>query len=220
MSNYIENDVQDASETIRLLRSAVDGDEATWLELQQRHRDRLHRMVTVRLDRRMQARIDASDVVQDAVFEAWQKLKDYLEKPKMPFYLWLRSITGHKLLALHRHHLGTEKRAAGKEVSIYGGAMPETTCAGLAAHLADEQTRASEAAIRSEIEIKLQRALDKLDPLDCEVLMLRHFEQLTNGEVARVLEIGSSAASKRYVRALIRLKEAVSLELPGENSLD
>ena len=103
----------------------------------------------------VQARVDASDVVQDAFLEAWRRLGEYLEQPKMPFYIWLRAITGHKLIALHRFHLGTEKRAAGRDVSIYGGAMPETSCAGMAAQLVDEQTRASEAAIRGEIEAKL-----------------------------------------------------------------
>ena len=209
-------DRQDASETIRLLRCAADGEEGPWKELQRRHRARLLRMVKMRMDRRMQARVDASDVVQDAFVEAWKNLGDYLEQPKMPFYLWLRSITGHKLIALHRYHLGTEKRAAGRDVSIYGGAMPETSCAGLVAHLVDEQTRASEAAVRGEIEAQVQCALENLDPIDCEVLMLRHFEQLTNAEVARVLEIASSAASKRYVRALQRLKESVSTIFPED----
>ncbi|MDB4534576.1 RNA polymerase sigma factor [Vicingaceae bacterium] len=201
---------QNPSETIRLLRSAAQGDESGWCEIQDRHRDRLHRLVDTRMDRRMRARVDASDVVQDAFLEAWKNIDKYLDQPKMPFYLWLRAITGHKLIALHRFHLGTEMRNAKREISMYGGAVPETTCADLAAHLAKEQTRASEVAMRGEFEAQLNSALENLDPIDCEILTLRHFEQLTNSEVARVLEIEPSAASKRYIRALQRLRDSVS----------
>ncbi len=198
--------LENPSKTIRLLRRAADGDERGWQELMERHRDRLRRMVSLRLDRRMQPRIDASDVVQDAFVEAWSKLDRYLDEPNLPFYLWLRAITGHKLMTLHRFHLGTEIRNAGREVSLYRGAMPEASSAMLAAQLAGNLTQPSEAAVRTETKLRLQESLNLLDPLDREVLMLRHMEHLTNSETAQVLEINTSAASKRYIRALEKLR--------------
>lgn len=210
-----ESPSQDSTEEIRVLRRAADGDEKEWRQLLDQYRGRLKRMVAMRLDKRMQARADASDVVQDAFVEAYHKLPDYLNDPAMPFYLWLRAITGHKLMALHRFHLGTQRRAARREISIYGGAMPETTSACMADFLAANHSRPSEAAIRDELKTRLQTSLEDLDPIDREVLMLRHFEQLTNAETAQVLEIAVSAASKRYIRALERMKGILS-SLPGD----
>lgn len=199
-----------AESTLQLLEAAVEGNETGWQQLQELHRQRLHRMVAVRLDQRMRSRVDASDVVQDAFLEAWQKLGKYLEHPTLPFYLWLRSITGHKLMSLHRFHLGTAMRAAGREISMHGAMMPETTSVGLAEFLAGENTNASEAAIRAERVEQLRVALDQLEPIDREILTLRHFEQLSNSEVASVLNIETSAASKRYIRALRKIKHLVA----------
>ena len=123
----------------------------------------------------------------------------------MPFFLWLRGIAGNKLLELHRHHLGTPMRDAGREVSLYRGALPEASSAALAARLLGRLTRPSEAAIRAEAKLRLQEALNAMDPIDREVLALRHFEQLTNAEAAQVLGITEAAAGKRYIRALERL---------------
>jgi RNA polymerase sigma-70 factor, ECF subfamily len=120
----------------------------------------------------------------------------------------------HKLRELHRHHLGTQMRDAGREVSLYHGAMPETSSAALAAQLLGQATRPSEAAIRAEVKIRLQEALNSMDPLDREVLALRHFEQLTPAETAQVLGVKEKAAGMRYVRALRRLKEILA-SLPG-----
>src|SRR5262249_16813675 len=154
-----------------------------------------------------------SDVLQEAFLAASQQLPEYLRKPQMPFFLWLRLITGQKLVALHRHHLGTPMRNAGREVSIYRGSLPETSSAALAAQVVGKDTRPSEAAIRAERGLRLQEALNSLDPLDREVLALRHFELLSNAETAHVLEIQEAAASKRYVRALKRLKDILKTML-------
>jgi RNA polymerase sigma-70 factor (ECF subfamily) len=171
-------------------------------------------MIALRLDQRLQGRIDASDVIQEAFLEASTRLEDYLRQPTMPFFLWLRFLTGQKLLELHRHHLGAQMRDAGREVSLYRGSLPETSSAALAAQLLGHDTRASEAAVRAERKVRLQEALNTLDPMDREVLALRHFEQLTTPEVAQVLGIKEAAASKRYLRALKRLKEILS-SMPG-----
>jgi RNA polymerase sigma-70 factor (ECF subfamily) len=206
--------VGDSSDIDRLLRSAAEGNRTDWGELLGRHRGRLKRMVALRLDRRLQGRVDPSDVIQEAYLEATTRLPGYVEKPDMPFFLWLRFLTGQKLLELHRRHLGAQARDVSREVSLYRSHLPETTSAALAAQLLGKHTSPSQAAIRAEIKIRLQEALNGMDPLDREVLALRHFEQLTNAETAQVLGLDGSAASKRYVRALRRLKEVLST-MPG-----
>jgi len=162
----------------------------------------------------LQGRVDASDVIQEVYLEAFTHLADYVRDPTMPFFLWLRGIAGNKLLELHRHHLGTRMRDARREVSLYRGTLPETTSAALAAQLLGHLTRPSEAAVRAEIKIRLQEALNSMDALDREVLALRHFEQLSTAEAARVLGIKPKAAGKRYLRALERLKDILS-NMPG-----
>src|SRR5262245_46851367 len=206
--------MSDSSETRLVLQRASAGDQAGWGELLARHRDRLKRMVALRLDRRLQGRIDPSDVIQESYLEAAARLAEYLQNPSMPFFLWLRFLTGQKLLALHRHHLGTRMRDAEREISLHHGTLPATSSAALAAQLLGHATRPSEAAMRAEMKIRLQEALNGMDPLDREVLALRHFEQLSNAETAKVLGLQESAASKRYVRALKRLKE-ILMNMPG-----
>jgi RNA polymerase sigma-70 factor (ECF subfamily) len=205
---------ENSSETKRLLDRAADGDKDSWGALLTRHEDRLRRMVTFRLDQRLKGRIDVSDVIQEAYLEASSHLTEYLQQPAMPFFLWLRGITRNKLLELHRHHLGTHMRDAGREVSLYRGTLPETTSAALAAQLLGHATRPSEAAIRAEVKIRLQEALNTMDALDREVLALRHFEQLTTREAAQVLGIQEKTAGKRYLRALKRLKDILA-SMPG-----
>lgn len=197
----------DSSETDQLLQRASRGDQAAWCKLFEQHRVRLRRTVALRLDRRLRGRIDASDVIQEAHLEAAKRLPEYLKAPAMPFFLWLRMIVGQRLMALHRRHLGVKSRDAAREVSIYRGAQPEATSAALAARLIGRHTRPSQALARAEREFRLREALNSMEPLDREVLALRHFEQLSNAEAASVLGIKESAASKRYIRALDRLRE-------------
>jgi RNA polymerase sigma-70 factor (ECF subfamily) len=167
-------------------------------------------MVAFRLDQRLQGRVDPSDILQDAYLEAWQALATYIRRPEIPFFLWLRGIAGNKLRELHRHHLGTQMRDPRREVSIHGGAMPETTTTAMAAQLLGDLTRASEEEVRLELKLRLQDALNAMDPLDREVLALRHFEQLSPAETARVLGIKEKTAGMRYMRALRRLKQILS----------
>ncbi len=204
----------DPSNHLELIRRAAAGDAEALASLFQRHRDRLRTMVRLRLNRRLQGRVDASDVIQDAYLEAVRRLPEYLAAPVMPFFLWLRIITGQKLIEVHRRHLGARMRAAGLEVSLYRGALPEADSASLAAQLLGKLTTASRAAARAENQLLVQGALNAMEPIDREVLTLRHFEMLSNEETAQVLGLSKSAASNRYVRALRRLKEILSA-IPG-----
>jgi RNA polymerase sigma-70 factor (ECF subfamily) len=200
----------DSSDVEDLVIQAASGDSASWEQLMNRYRQRLRRMVSFRLDPRLQGRLDPSDVVQDACLAAWQHLHSYVKRPDTPFFLWLRAVAGHKLGDLHRHHLGAQARDARREVSLDLRPVPGATSAALAAQLLGQVTRPSEAAIRAERRIQLQTALNAMDPIDREVLALRHFEQLTVAEAAAVLGIKQKAAGMRYVRALRRLKEILT----------
>jgi RNA polymerase sigma-70 factor, ECF subfamily len=200
--------------TTRLLERARAGDMQALNELIGRHRARLRRMVELRLDRRLQSRIDASDVIQEAYVEVVSRLGEYLSEPSYPLFLWLRLIVGERLLKLHRHHLGTKMRDAELEVSIYRGALPAASSAALAAQLLGKHTSPTQAAMRAERMMRLQEALNTLDPMDREVLSLRHFEEMSLAETALSLGIEQSAAAKRYIRALKRLK-AVLTTMPG-----
>ena len=202
--------VDNSRETDRLLQRAAGGDEESWGSLLTRHEERLRRMVAFRMDQRLQGRIDPLDVIQEAYLEASEHRAEYLRHPAMPFLLWLRGIVGNKLRELHRHHLGTQMRDAGRDVSLFRGTMPEATSAALAAQLMGHATRPSEAAVRAEAKIFLQAALNAMDPIDREVLALRHFEQLTPAEAAQVLGIKEKAAGMRYVRAIKRLKDILA----------
>jgi RNA polymerase sigma-70 factor, ECF subfamily len=205
---------ENSGETNRLLRCVADGDRESWGTLLTRHEEKLRRMVAFRLDQRLQGRIDPRDVLQEVYLAASEHRAEYLRQPPMPFFLWMRGIVGNKLRELHRHHLGTQRRDACREVSLYRGTMPGASSAALAAQLLGHATRPSEAAIRAEVKVRLQEALNTMDPLDREVLALRHFEQLTPAETAQVLGIKEKAAGMRYLRALKRLKEILT-GLPG-----
>ena len=203
-----------ASDPDALLARATAGDANALADLFTGYRERLKRMVALRLDRRLTGRVDPSDIIQEAFLEVHKRFKEYARDASVPFFLWLRLVTGQKLTDCHRHHLGAKMRDAGQEVSLYRGAMPQASSVSLAAQLLGKLTSASQAAIRAEHKLHVQEALNSMEPLDREVLVLRHFEHLTNDEAARVLGLRKSAASQRYIRALKRLKEILSA-IPG-----
>src|SRR3954449_4048061 len=178
-----------------LIRRAAGGDEAALAELFGRYRKRLRQMVRLRLDRRLQGRGDPSDVLQEAYLDVAEQLPHYLGKPDMPLFLWLRLVAGQRLQRVHRQHLGAAMRDAGREVSLYRGALPQASSVSLAAQLLGRLTTASQALARAEVQLQLQEALNRLDPMDREVVALRHFEELSNLEAARVLGISPQAAS-------------------------
>jgi RNA polymerase sigma-70 factor (ECF subfamily) len=203
------------SDTTHLLERLREGDRQALTDLFQRHRKRLRRMVEVRMDPRLQGRVDASDVIQDAFLDAAACVDDYLRGPDMPAFLWLRLVAGRRLAICHRHHLGTKMRAAGQEVPLYRDAPPDASSAAMASILLGRLTSPTGAAVRAERVLKVQEALNALDPLDREVVALRHFEQLSRAETAQVLGISEEAGAKRYIRALKRLK-AVLATRPGD----
>jgi RNA polymerase sigma-70 factor (ECF subfamily) len=204
----------DSSDVEGLVERAVAGDRPALAEVFAGYRQRLRLMVRLRLDRRLQGRVDPSDVLQDAFLDVTRRLPGYVARPEMPFYLWVRLITGQRLLAVHRRHLGAQMRDAGQEVSLFRGALPQASSASLAAQLLGRLTSPTQAVVRAELQIKLQEALNELDPIDREILTLRHFEDLTNNETATVLGLQKAAASNRYIRALQRLKVVLNA-IPG-----
>jgi RNA polymerase sigma-70 factor (ECF subfamily) len=197
-----------------LLRRIESGDDKALTELFSRHRERLRRMIRLRLDRRLRGRLDSSDVLQEAYLAIAQRAGEYLAQPTVPPYLWLRFLTGQKLLELHRHHLGVRMRDAAVELSLRHRVTPQATSVSLAEMLLGRLTSPTRAARRAEMQLRLQEVLNTMEPLDREVLALRHFEELSNGEVAQVLGLTKTAASNRYIRALGRLKELLE-GMPG-----
>lgn len=200
-----------SDEDASLVESASAGDQTALAELFRRHRDRLRQMVRLRMDQRLQGRVDASDVLQEAFLEASRRLEEYQRKDAMPFFLWLRLVVGQKLIDAHRHHLGAKMRDAGREISLFRGPMPEASSVELAARLLGQLTSPTRALERAEAKLRIEQALNNMDEIDREVLSLRHFEALSNGEAAQVLGISAAAASNRYVRALKRLKAAMEM---------
>jgi RNA polymerase sigma-70 factor, ECF subfamily len=190
------------------------GDRGALATLFDQYRDRLRRMVELRIDPRLRVRLDASDVLQEAFLDVARDLDAYLADPKLPPLLWLRLHVGRRLTTLHRHHLGTRMRDAGLEVSLYRDALPEASSAALASMLLGRHTSPTQAALRAERLLRVQDALNSLDAIDREVLALRHFEQLGRAEAAQVLGISQNAGAKRYFRALKRLKDVLAT-MPG-----
>src|SRR6516225_12394068 len=175
-----------------LLDAARAGDESALAVLFERHRDRLECMVRLRMDARLQGRVDPADVLQDAYLAVRSKFPRYSADPRLPFFLWLRLEVGQKLVDVHRFHVGTKMRDAGQEVSLHHGALPPVSSVSLAEHLLGKLTPASQAAMRVELKLRVQEALNSMDPHDREVLILRHFEELSNSEAAEVLGIKPS----------------------------
>jgi len=201
--------MDDAEELSALLELAAAGDETAVDDLFARYRKRLKRMVRLRLSRHLQGRIDDSDILQEAYLEAGKGLREYLRDRPLPFFLWLRHIAGQKLIDAHRRHLGAQMRDASCELSLHRGPMPAASSESLAAHMLGRLTSPSQAAIKAEARLRVQEALNAMEPIDREVLALRHFEQLSNAEAAKALELNESTASSRYLRALRKLKESL-----------
>ncbi|WP_165228274.1 sigma-70 family RNA polymerase sigma factor [Aquisphaera insulae] len=200
-----------------LVARAAAGDREAIVELLDHYRPRLRRMVAMRLDPRLRGRVDASDVIQEGYLDAMRRLDEFIRDPAVPFYIWLRFLVGQRVQEQHRRHLGAPGRDVGREVSIYRGAMPGASTGALAARLLGKLTNPFEAALRTERKVRLQEALNRMDPLDREILVIRHYEQMTNSDAAAALGLEQSAASKRYTRALTRLKEILA-EIRGTGS--
>ena len=188
------------------------GDAAALGELFDLYRDRLGRLLAVRLDGRLARRVAAEDVVQETFLDARRRIGEYLADPAVPVYVWLRFLAVQRLQMLRRAHLGAKARDASLEVAWPEEGLPAASADSLVGVLAGRLTSPSRAAARHELQDRLRAALDALEPLDREVLALRHFEELGNNETAAVLGLSKDAASKRYVRALQKLKAVLGPE--------
>ncbi len=202
-----ENPMSNALHDDPLVRLAAAGDTAAMNDLFERHRERLKKMIRMRMNPRLQGRVDDSDVLQDAYLEAVGRITEYLADPQAPFFLWLRKITGQKLIDVHRRHLGAQARDVRLEVRHLRAPLPLASSVSLAAQLLGRLTTPTEAAVRAENRRLLQDALARMDEMDREILSLRHHEDLSNQEAAQELGIEESAASKRFIRALQRLQK-------------
>jgi RNA polymerase sigma-70 factor (ECF subfamily) len=199
-----------SSQTNRLLQRPLDRDQQALADLFGRHRERLRKMIRLRLDRRLRARFDSTTVLQQVFPEVQRRIGEYQGGPPGSFFLWLRQVTARHIADLHRQYLGVEAATAGQEILLTRGALPGVTPAALAA-----QGRGDRPAVgRADLMLRLQEALNGLAPGDREVLALCHFEDLTEEETAAVLGIDRAVASLQYLRALKRLKEILNA-IPG-----
>lgn len=186
--------------------------------------ERLQRMVHFRLDHRLRGRVDPDDVLQEAYLAARQRIDSFETEKSNSVFVWLRLIVAQTMIDVHRRHLGSKMRDAGQEVSLQRFASPMASSVSMSMHLLGGLTSPSQAAMKKEISAMLDQILSEMEPMDQEVLVLRHFEELTNKEVSELLGIQRSTASNRYVRALQKLKVILTrihgLDEPDAESRD
>jgi RNA polymerase sigma-70 factor (ECF subfamily) len=199
-------------QTSELLAEAKAGDEDAVNRLLDRHRQAVHRMVQLRLDQKIRRRVDVSDVVQDVFVEASRRLRDYLRDPSMPFHLWLRHIAQDRIIDAHRRHRVSAKRSVDQERALFAPAAGDRSSMDLAAQLCDRELTPAAAATQHEMARRVEAAIATLEDEDCEVIIMRHYEQLTNQEVAVALGLTEPAASMRYLRAIRRLRKLLDAE--------
>lgn len=191
------------ADTEVLIERVRHGNAAAGQQLLVRYRARLRQMIAVRLDRRLVARLDPSDVVQEVLAEAAHKLADYLEHRPLPFYPWLRQLAWERLIKLHQRHLHAQKRSVRREQAM---ALPDESALELAQRLLAPGSSPSQQLLRAELRERVQAALAQLAEPDREVLVLRYLEQLSIDEIAAVLGLTRTAIKSRHVRALVRLR--------------
>jgi RNA polymerase sigma-70 factor (ECF subfamily) len=199
-------------QTELLLGAARDGDPDAVNRLLEKHRKPIRRMVELRLDRKVQQRVDVSDVVQDVMIEASGRLEKYLSDPSMAFHLWLRQIAWDRIIDTYRRHRVSAKRNMDREQPIAAQASPDQSTLELAIQLCDPGLTPAAAATRREIASRVEQAIDKMNEQDREIILMRHYEHLSNLEIAEALELNPPAASMRYLRAVRRLREMLQQE--------
>ncbi|AMV23870.1 RNA polymerase sigma factor CnrH [Gemmata sp. SH-PL17] len=193
-------------ETDRLLDRARSGEPGAVDQLLGEFRGPLRQVVDLRLDPAVARRVDASDIVQDVLVEANQRLTEYLKKPDMPFHLWLRHLAQDRIIDTHRRHRLAQRRSVDREQAIARPAWADESSASLVAHLIDPERTPGSEAIRLELQRRLTTAINQLSDDDREIILMRHHEGLSNQDVAHALQLTEAAASMRYLRALRRLK--------------
>jgi len=189
-------------ETIALLGGAEQGDRNAVDRLLDRHRDSLHRMVQCRLNPGVARRVDASDVVQDALLTASRRLAEYLQNPSMPFHAWLRQLTRDRIADVYRRELA-DKRDVAREQNI---AATDRSSLNPLAQIRDDQLTPAAMLLRKEFAERFHHAVDQLEADAKEIILMRHAEQLTNSQAAELLGLSEPAAGMRYLRALRQLK--------------
>jgi len=205
----------DKTET--LLAAAKSGDSAAVNQLLDRHRQAVRRLVELRLDRKVQQRVDVSDVVQDVMIEAVGRLDKYLDTRPMAFHLWLRQIAWDRMIDTYRRHRVSAKRNLDREQQLRP-TSPDASSVDLAAQLCDREITPAAAAIQAELARSIETAIELLDETDREIVLMRHYEHLSNQEVAEVLKLNPPAASMRYLRAIRRLREVLNPKIDGDNA--
>ena len=206
--------------TQELLAEAGRGQPDAVNRLLERHRAALRKLIQLRLDRKIARRVDASDVVQDVLLEANERLQEYLANPCMPFHLWLRHLAKDRMIDMHRRHRGAQRRSLDRERSLAGPQFGDQSSFDLAGQLAASELTPAAASIRRELEQRFLTAMDQMDEDDRDILLMRHFEQLGNSEAAEALGLSPAAAGMRHLRALRKLR-AILGERPslrGEGS--
>ncbi len=199
MSNELPNERQ------RL----IDGGDAALAEIFLEYRERLERIVSFRLDSRIQGRVDPADVLQESYLEIARRYREFIEAPTVSFFVWMRQRTLQTMFDIHRAHF-REKRDANREIRYAAQPTSQATSLSIARFLLDEVTSPSQAAVDAEESQRLQSALESMQETDREVLALRHFEHLSNLQVAEILSLSPTAASNRYIRAAARLSEIIA----------
>lgn len=200
----------ESDKTHELLAGAKDGNADAVNRLLERHRDAVRRLVQMRLDARIQRRVDVSDVVQDVFVEANRRLGDYIQQSQqMPFHLWLRQIAKDRIIDAHRRHRGSARRSVDREQAITVPADMDRSSIELAAQIADRELTPAAAATQHEMAQRVEAAVAQLPDQDAEIIIMRHYEHLTNQEIAQALELTEPAASMRYLRAVRKLREVL-----------
>ncbi len=196
----------DSPITQELLTKAKQGEQHAVDQLLARHREPLRRMIDMRLDKAIARRVDASDIAQEVLLEASRRLRDFLNKPDLPFHLWLRHIARDHIIDAHRRHRKAQRRTVDREQAMHA-ANADRSSVELIAELIDRELTPATAALRKELQDRFQTVLSTLDEDDREIILMRHFEQLSNQEVAATLGLTEPAASMRHLRALRKLRE-------------
>ena len=206
-----------SEETQQLLAGARDGNDVAVNQLMNRHRDALRQMVKMRLDRAIAQRLDASDIVQDVLLEANNRLSDYINNPVMPFHLWLRQLAKDRMIDMHRRHRGAQRRSVDREQPLAAPAFGDRSSLDLAAQIKDLELTPAAANIRRELEERFLAALEHLNDEDRDIILMRHYEHLGNSEVAQALNISPPAAGMRYLRALRKLRTVLGDDTAAED---
>lgn len=199
----------DGDATAELLHNVRDGESQAVEALLDRHRDSLRRMIALRLDQRLMQRIDVSDVVQDVLIEANRRLIDYVQNPSIPFHLWIRQIAKDRIIDAHRRHRLSAKRSIDREQPVASAPAPDQSTLDLVNQFRDGALTPAAAATQRELAQHIERAIHHLKEGDREIILMRHYEQLNNQEIAQSLGLTEPAASMRYLRAIKRLREVI-----------